>query len=50
MSKSSLQMKKKQAPKEEEQPELKGTFIAVMGLGLFILISWFIVYFIFVAR
>ncbi|MDL4840853.1 cytochrome c oxidase subunit 2A [Aquibacillus rhizosphaerae] len=34
----------------EKEPELKGTLIAVFGLGAFIVISWIIVYVLFVSR
>ncbi|MEQ6377678.1 cytochrome c oxidase subunit 2A [Bacillaceae bacterium S4-13-58] len=35
---------------QEQEPELKGTLYAVLGLGAFIIISWFIVWGLFVGR
>ncbi|RCW64956.1 cytochrome c oxidase subunit 2A [Saliterribacillus persicus] len=43
-------MNKKQHHKDESTTNLKGTFIAVMILGIFILVSWFIVFGIFLSR
>lgn len=35
---------------ENEKPNLKGTFISVMLLGVLILISWFGAYALFISR
>lgn len=35
---------------KEQEPELKGTLYAVLALGAFIIISWFIVWGLFVGR
>ncbi|SDQ55529.1 cytochrome c oxidase subunit 2A [Virgibacillus salinus] len=40
----------KEEKAKKESPDLKGTFISVMMLGLFILASWFGVYALFVMR
>ncbi|MRH42452.1 cytochrome c oxidase subunit 2A [Aquibacillus halophilus] len=44
-----LQKENKQ-PASESEPELKGTLIAVFSIGAFIVVSWFIVFALFVAR
>ncbi|WP_226034733.1 cytochrome c oxidase subunit 2A [Aquibacillus saliphilus] len=49
MSNSPLQKQNKEIASETE-PELKGTLIAVFAIGAFIVISWFIVFALFVAR
>lgn len=35
---------------EKEKPDLKGTFISVMLLGIFIIITWFGAYALFISR
>ncbi|MBC5637030.1 MULTISPECIES: cytochrome c oxidase subunit 2A [Ornithinibacillus] len=35
---------------EKEKPELKGTFISVMLLGVFIIISWIGAFALFISR
>ncbi|MFA9556641.1 cytochrome c oxidase subunit 2A [Evansella sp. AB-rgal1] len=50
MSKSILSKKQSNLSTQEENSSLKGTFIFVMSIGSFILITWFIVFFIFVGR
>lgn len=41
---------KKEENKENKSPSLKGTLIAVILLGIFIIISWFGVYALFLSR
>lgn len=40
----------KQTTPETEEPSLKGTLVSVIILGLFLLISWFGVWYIFISR
>lgn len=47
MSKPELQ---KQTTPETEESSLKGTLVSVIILGLFLLISWFGVWYIFISR
>ncbi|MGP4107154.1 cytochrome c oxidase subunit 2A [Virgibacillus sp. L01] len=47
---TSLHHQKDDKANKKESPNLKGTFILVMMLGLFILASWFGVYALFVIR
>ncbi|WP_328701090.1 cytochrome c oxidase subunit 2A [Aquibacillus kalidii] len=43
-------MSKNSSKKKQEEHDLKGTLISVLGIGAFIVISWFIVFALFVAR
>lgn len=38
------------SPKSQGESTLKGTLVFVMSIGSFILISWFIVFFLFLGR
>ncbi|WP_096186797.1 cytochrome c oxidase subunit 2A [Evansella halocellulosilytica] len=38
------------SPKNRGESTLKGTLVFVMSIGTFILISWFIVFFLFLGR
>lgn len=40
----------KNHPHTEEEPNLKGTLIAVMSLGVFIIATWIIVFDLFLGR
>ncbi|MGM0845455.1 MAG: cytochrome c oxidase subunit 2A [Bacillota bacterium] len=44
------QLKHKTEVKTEDSSSLKGTFAAVMFLGLFLILSWFGVFYIFLDR
>ncbi|GHH98246.1 cytochrome c oxidase subunit 2A [Neobacillus kokaensis] len=44
------ELKTKQKTEIEDSSSLKGTFASVLFLGLFIIISWLSVYFLFVER
>lgn len=42
--------KKTEVKTSHDEPNLKGTFIAVMALGAFLIITWFTVWGLFIAR
>jgi hypothetical protein len=45
-----LSEKTKVEVKQEDEKQLKGTFLSVLALGGFIVLSWLIVYLLFVSR
>ncbi|HLS07967.1 cytochrome c oxidase subunit 2A [Lentibacillus sp.] len=45
-----LQRKEERQAVKGKKPNLKGTLISVMFLGLFIIVSWFGVYILFMVR
>ncbi|MBY7143527.1 cytochrome c oxidase subunit 2A [Virgibacillus sp. NKC19-3] len=47
---SRLQEKEPQQSPKKDTPNLKGTFISVMLVGVFILVSWFGVFLLFITR
>ncbi|MEC5422510.1 cytochrome c oxidase subunit 2A [Virgibacillus sp. C22-A2] len=47
---SSVQERKPQTDTQKEEPNLKGTFISVMLIGLFIIVSWAGVFALFIGR
>jgi hypothetical protein len=42
--------KKEQVTHDEKEPDLRGTFISVLFVGLFIIVSWVLVYALFIIR
>ncbi|MDG5787950.1 cytochrome c oxidase subunit 2A [Evansella sp. AB-P1] len=50
MSKSNLGVKEKHVSTNEDETSLKGTFIFVMFVGSFLVISWIAVFFLFIGR
>ncbi|MFU0791668.1 cytochrome c oxidase subunit 2A [Virgibacillus proomii] len=42
--------KKKKSEQQHKEPNLKGTLISVFLLGLFIIVAWFSVFYIFIDR
>ncbi|WP_416148579.1 cytochrome c oxidase subunit 2A [Salipaludibacillus sp. HK11] len=50
MSQTELKKHHKPSTKEEEASSLKGTLVFVLFLGGFILVSWFAIFYIFLAR
>jgi hypothetical protein len=42
--------KKEQVTHDEKEPDLRGTFISVLLVGLFIIVSWVLVYALFIIR
>jgi hypothetical protein len=45
-----LSEKTKVEVETEDEKQLKGTFLSVLALGGFIVLSWLIVYFLFISR
>ncbi|TRM12535.1 cytochrome c oxidase subunit 2A [Lentibacillus cibarius] len=46
----SLQQKNERSSEKDQSPNLKGTFISVMLLGVFIIVSWVGVYIFYMMR
>ena len=42
--------KKEQVTHDKKEPDLRGTFISVLLVGLFIIVSWILVYALFIVR
>ena len=47
---ANAELKSKQQTEVEDKSSLKGTFASVLFLGLFIIVTWLSVYFLFVER
>jgi len=50
MSQTELKTQHKQLTKKDENSSLKGTLVFVLFLGTFILVSWFAIFYLFLAR
>lgn len=42
--------KEEKVTHDKKEPDLRGTFISVMSIGIFIIVSWVLVYALFIVR